>query len=200
MKRLPFLIFSLCLLLPSAALATKNILVFGDSLSAGYGIARSAAWPTLLQAEVAELGYEVVNASISGETTAGGLRRIERALTEHRPAIVIVELGANDGLRGTPLQETEQNLDTIIRRAKKAHAQVLLLGMQLPPNYGPTYTQRFRELYPKLAKRHRIALVPFMLDGIPPEQFQADNLHPNAVAQSQILANLRPSLHPLLRR
>ncbi len=200
MKRLPFLIFSLCLLLPSAARAANNILVFGDSLSAGYGIARSAAWATLLQAEVAGQGYAVVNASISGETTAGGLRRIEPALHEHRPTIVIVELGANDGLRGTPLAETEKNLDAIIRHAKQAHAKVLLLGMQLPPNYGPAYTQRFRELYPKLAKRHRVALVPFMLADIPPEQFQADNLHPNAVAQSQILANLRPYLQPLLRR
>jgi len=186
------------LTLSSIAQAASNILVFGDSLSAGYGIAREASWAHLLQQELKS--HTVVNASISGETTAGGLRRIDKALSEHKPAVVIVELGANDGLRGTPLSETEKNLDTIIRRAKKAHAKVLLLGMQLPPNYGPAYTQRFRELYPKLAKRHHIALVPFMLDGIPADQFQADNLHPNAVAQSQILGNLWPYLSPLLRR
>jgi acyl-CoA thioesterase-1 len=178
--------------------AANNILVFGDSLSAGYGIARTAAWPSLLQAEVEGKGYRVVNASISGETTAGGLRRIAGALEQHRPAIVIVELGANDGLRGTPLQETEKNMDGIIRQAKQARAKVLLLGMQLPPNYGAAYTQGFRELYPKLAQRHRVALVPFMLQGIPPEQFLPDNLHPNAAAQPRILHNVLEGLSPLL--
>ncbi len=186
--------------LAGIAQAANNILVFGDSLSAGYGIAREASWAHLLQQELKDTPYTVVNASISGETTSGGIRRIDKALAKHKPAVVIVELGANDGLRGSPLTETEKNLDTIIRRAKLAKAKVLLLGIQLPPNYGPTYTKQFRNIYPKLAKKHRIALVPFMLEGIPPEQFQADNLHPNAVAQSQILANLRPYLQPLLRR
>lgn len=186
--------------LSSLAQAGGNILVFGDSLSAGYGIARHAAWASLLQTTVAAQGFEVVNASISGETTAGGLRRIDKALAEHRPAVVIVELGANDGLRGTPLAETEKNLDALIRRTKKAGAKVLLLGMQLPPNYGPDYTERFRDLYPKLAKKQRIALLPFMLEGIPPEQFQADNLHPDAAAQPRILQNVMQYLRPLLER
>lgn len=184
------------LTLSSFAQAANNILVFGDSLSAGYGIAREASWAHLLQQELP--AYSVVNASISGETTSGGLRRIDKALTEHRPAVVIVELGANDGLRGSPLSEMEKNLDIIIKRAKKAHAKVLLLGMQLPPNYGPAYTEQFRNIYPKLAKRHHIALLPFMLEGIPPEQFQPDNLHPNAAAQPRILRNVMRHLKPLL--
>lgn len=142
--------------------------------------------------------YEVVNASISGETTSGGVRRIGKALREHHPAIVIVELGANDGLRGTPLVETEKNLDKIIGQAKKANARVLLLGIQIPPNYGLDYAKRFSALYPKMAKKHEIALVGFMLKDIPPEQFQADNLHPNAAAQPQILRNVLPALTPLL--
>ena len=185
-----------------AAQAANNILVFGDSLSASYGIAREASWPHLLRQELQSHHprYEVVNASISGETTAGGLRRFDRALEQHRPAIVILELGANDGLRGTSLDETEKNLDTLIRRAKKADAKVLLLGIQLPPNYGPAYTERFSALYPRLAKRHGIALTPFMLEGIPPEQFLPDNLHPNAAAQPRILHNVMQHLQPLLRR
>lgn len=170
--------------------------MFGDSLSAGYGIAREASWAHLLQQELH--AYTVVNASISGETTSGGLRRIDKALIKHRPAVVIVELGANDGLRGSPLSEMEKNLDTIIKHAKKANAKVLLLGMQLPPNYGPTYTKQFRDIYPKLAIKHRVALLPFMLEGIPPEQFQPDNLHPNAVAQPRILRNVMQHLKPLL--
>ncbi|GAB5605660.1 arylesterase [Sideroxyarcus sp. TK5] len=184
------------LALPGFAQAASNILVFGDSLSAGYGIAREASWPHLLQQELH--AHSVVNASISGETTSGGVRRIDKALTEHRPAVVIVELGANDGLRGTPLTETEKNLDTIIKRAKNAHAKVLLLGMQLPPNYGPVYTEQFRNIYSRLANRHRIALLPFMLEGIPPDQFLPDNLHPNAAAQPRILRNVMPHLKPLL--
>jgi acyl-CoA thioesterase-1 len=185
---------------PHSAQAAKNILVFGDSLSAGYGIARDDSWANLLQLELKKNHpqYEVVNASISGETTAGGLRRISRALQEHHPALVIVELGANDGLRGTALAETEKNLSAMIELARKANATVLLLGIQLPPNYGPDYTKQFRALYPKLAKQHRVALLPFMLEGIAPDQYQADNLHPNAAAQGQILRNVLKALKPLL--
>jgi len=186
--------------LSSSAQGANNILVLGDSLSAGYGIAREAGWTHLLQEELKDTPYTVVNASISGETTAGGLRRIDRVLALHTPAVVIVELGANDGLRGTPLAETEKNLDHIIRRAKAARAKVLLLGMQLPPNYGPAYTGQFRDLFPRLAKQHRIALLPFMLDGIPPEQFLPDNLHPDAAAQPLILKNVMHPLRPLLDR
>lgn len=180
------------------AQAANNILVFGDSLSAGYGIAREASWTHLLQQELRDTPYTVVNASISGETTSGGLRRIDKALALYKPAVVIVELGANDGLRGSPLAETEKNLDAIIKRAKNAKAKVLLVGIQLPPNYGPGYTTKFKAIYPKLAKKHDIALLSFMLEGIPPEQFLPDNLHPNAAAQSRILHNVMPYLKPLL--
>lgn len=185
---------------PCSAQAAKNILVFGDSLSAGYGIARETSWPRLLQQELrhSHQQYEVVNASISGETTSGGLRRIGPALQQHRPAIVIIELGANDGLRGAAIAETERNLNALISQARKANAKVLLLGIQIPPNYGLDYTRQFRELYTKLGKRHKIALVPFMLEGIAPEQFQADNLHPNAEAQARIMRNVLKGLKPLL--
>jgi acyl-CoA thioesterase-1 len=188
------------LALSNSAHAAKTILIFGDSLSAGYGIARTDSWGSLLQASLKKTHpqYPVVNASISGETTAGGVRRIGKALAEHQPAVVILELGANDALRGTPLIETEKNLSDIMVQAKKANAKVLLLGIQIPPNYGLDYTKRFSALYPKLAKKHRVSLVDFMLKDIPPEQFQADNLHPNAAAQPQILRNVLPALKPLL--
>jgi len=142
--------------------------------------------------------FEVVNASISGETTSGGLRRIGKALQEHHPKIIIIELGANDGLRGSSMSDTEKNLSTIIEQSRKAHAKVLLLGIQIPPNYGLEYSRQFRDLYPMLAKRYKTALVPFMLEGIPAEQFQADNLHPNAQAQAQVLRNVEKGLKPLL--
>jgi len=195
-----FLLFA-TLTLANSAQAAKNILVFGDSLSAGYGIARDDSWVNLLQQELKKNHpqFAVVNASISGETTAGGLRRIAKALQQHQPAIVIVELGANDGLRGASMAETERNLGRIIEQAQRTNARVLLLGIQLPPNYGLDYTRQFRVLYPKLVKRYDIALVPFMLEGVTPEQYQADNLHPNAAGQPRILKNILPSLLPLLR-
>lgn len=143
--------------------------------------------------------FEVVNASISGETTAGGLRRIAKALQEHQPAVVIVELGANDGLRGASITETEKNLNRIIEQIHKANAKVLLLGIQIPPNYGLDYTRQFRSMFPGLAKRKNVALVPFMLEGITPEQFLPDNLHPNAGAQPRIMQNILRHLLPLLR-
>ena len=190
------------LALSNSAQATKTILIFGDSLSAGYGIERNDSWSNLLRTALKESHpqYEVVNASISGETTTGGVRRIGKVLQEHRPAIVILELGANDGLRGTPLTETEKNLNSIIAQSKKANAKVLLLGIQIPPNYGMNYTKRFSALYPKMATKHKISLVGFMLKDIPPEQFQADNLHPNAAAQPQILKNVLPKLEQLLNQ
>ena len=195
-----FLLFA-ALTLANSAQAAKNILVFGDSLSAGYGIARDDSWVNLLQRElnIDHPQYEVVNASISGETTSGGLRRIAKALQDHHPAVVIVELGANDGLRGATVVETEMNLNKIIQQVKNANAKVLLLGIQIPPNYGLEYARQFRALYPKLAKRHNISLVPFMLEGIQPEQFQPDNLHPNASGQPRIIKNVLPILLPLLR-
>jgi acyl-CoA thioesterase-1 len=197
---LKFVLLLAIMALSNSAQAAKNILLFGDSLSAGYGIARDDSWANLLQRELKKSHpqYEVVNASISGETTSGGLRRIGKALQDHRPALVIVELGANDGLRGAAIAETEKNLNTIIEQVKKANAKVLLLGIQLPPNYGLDYTRQFRALYPKLTKQHKVALVPFMLEGIPPEQYQADNLHPNAAAQAQVLRNVMKVLEPML--
>lgn len=193
------LLFALALSGP--ALAAKNILVFGDSLSAGYGIARDDSWANILQHELKDShpGYAVVNASVSGETSSGGLRRIAKALQHHRPAIVILELGANDGLRGTPLDVTEKNLAAIITQSRKAGAKVLLVGIKLPPNYGPEYTSRFDAIFPTLAKRYQTPLLPFLLDGIRPEQFQADNLHPTAEAQSLIMRNVLEVLHPMLR-
>jgi acyl-CoA thioesterase-1 len=195
-----FLLFA-ALVLSTSTQAAKNILVFGDSLSAGYGIARDASWVSLMQKELnqAHPQFEVVNASISGETTAGGLRRIDKALQEHQPAVVIVELGANDGLRGASIVETEKNLNRIIEQAQKANAKVLLLGIQIPPNYGPDYTKRFRAIFPGLSKQKNVALVPFMLEGITPEQFLPDNLHPNAEAQPRIMQNIYRHLLPLLR-
>ena len=189
------------LVLSNSAQAAKNILVFGDSLSAGYGIARDDSWANLLQQELknSHPQFEVVNASISGETTSGGLRRIGKALQQHKPAIVVIELGANDGLRGGSLSEMEKNLDKMINQAQKANAKVLLLGIRLPPNYGQSYTRQFRALFPKLAKKHNVALLPFMLAGVPPEQFQADNLHPAAAAQPLIMRNILHKLTPLLR-
>lgn len=192
------LVFALAL--GNSAYCVQNILVFGDSLSAGYGIARADSWVNLLQFELKKTHpqFTVVNASISGETTAGGLRRISRALQEHKPAVVILGLGANDGLRGSAIAEIEKNLHQIIKQAKQAKSKVLLLGIQLPPNYGPDYTRRFQSLYPKLAQQHRITLVPFMLEGTEPEQFLPDNLHPDASAQPRIMHNILSSLKPLL--
>jgi acyl-CoA thioesterase-1 len=200
----PFLkivLFIAALALFNSAQAAKNILVFGDSLSAGYGIARDDSWVNLLQQELkrSHPQFEVVNASISGETTTGGLRRIDKAMQQHAPAVIIIELGANDGLRGATVTETEKNLSAIIAQSRKANAKVLLVGMQMPPNYGQDYTKRFRTIFPKLARIHNVTLVSYMLEGIPSEQFQADNLHPNASGQARIMQNILPSLLPLLR-
>ncbi len=150
------------------------------------------------QLQLSHPQYQVVNASISGETTSGGRQRIAAALRKHQPAIVVIELGANDGLRGTPVADIHANLADLIQRSLKAHAKVLLLGIQLPPNYGGRYTANFKAMYPRLAKRYRVALVPFLLEGIAPEQFQADNIHPTAPAQPLILQNVMQHLEPLL--
>lgn len=186
--------------LPLSAQAAKNILVFGDSLSAGYGIAVAESWPALLQEELARShpGYRVVNASISGETTEGGRQRITGALREHRPAVVIVELGANDGLRGYRVADIESNLGKIIASARDARAKVLLVGMRLPPNYGEPYVTQFAKMYPRLAKKYRTRLLPFLFEGIAPEQFQADNLHPTKEAQLQLMRSVLKELTPLL--
>ena len=189
---------TLCLL-PGISRA-ETILVFGDSLSAAYGIPREAGWVNLLQQELqrSHPQYKVINTSITGETTTGGLQRIAAALHQHKPNIVILELGANDGMRGRPIADIETNLAALIRQARKSHAKVLLLGMQLPPNYGGDYTAGFKAIYSKLAQRYHVALVPFFLEGVAPGQFQADNLHPTAQAQPLILYATWQKLKPLL--
>ena len=194
------LLLGIVLLLPAISSAQSTILVFGDSLSAGYGIPREAAWPSLLQDELKRTHphYKVINASISGETASGGLRRLPAALKEHQPSIVIIELGANDGLRGTKLKLTEDSLNVLISKSKQTGAKVLLLGMQLPPNYGLDYTRRFKSLYPKLAQQQQIELVPFMLQGVRADEFQADNLHPIAEAQPKILQTVMQKLKLML--
>ncbi|MEO6976088.1 MAG: arylesterase [Gallionella sp.] len=198
---LKILLLFAALWLPLQAHAANNIMVFGDSLSAGYGLAIDKSWAHLLQKELQHTGsgYSVVNASISGETTAGGKQRIAKALKQFKPQIVIVELGANDGLRGSPIKNMEANLDYIIRKSLASGAKVLLLGMKLPPNYGVAYTTQFADVYLRLAKKHHLPLLPFMLDGVGPDQFQTDNLHPTANAQQHIMLNVMRELKPLLR-
>ena len=184
-----------------AAPAAKNILVFGDSLSAGYGIAAEESWPSLLQQELdhGRAKFKIINASISGETTLGGRQRLARLLEQYRPAIVIVELGANDGLRGFSTADIESNLNDILTQIKQTRAKTLLVGMKLPPNYGESYITQFHNVFPRLAENYQIALLPFLLEGVTPEQFQADNLHPAATAQPLIMRNIQQALKPLLR-
>jgi len=187
--------------LPCSAHAAKNILVFGDSLSAGYGIAVEESWPSLLQQELKRTRsrYSIVNASISGETALGGRQRIANALQQHRPSIVILELGVNDGLRGFSTADIEANLNDIIEQATHSRAKVLLVGMKLPPNYGEPYITQFQHIFPRLAEKHRLKLLPFLLEKIAPEEFQADNLHPVAAAQPQIMRDVLKEIKPLLR-
>lgn len=190
---------------PGLASAGKApvILVYGDSLSAEYGLPRGAGWAALMEQRLKQLkmNYSVANASISGETSAGGAARINAELTRIQPAIVIIELGGNDGLRGLVLAATRANLQSIIEAASNSGARVLLCGMQLPPNYGRDYTERFRAMYGELAKRHKAALLPFFLEGIGDrrEMFQSDGIHPVAEAQPRILDNVWAELAPLLK-
>ncbi|MVW80592.1 arylesterase [Bordetella sp. 02P26C-1] len=174
----------------------------GDSLSAEYGLQRGSGWVALLSQRIAEQypNYRVVNASISGDTTSGGLSRLPALLEREHPAVVIIELGSNDALRGLSLQMTEQNLRGMTQRAREAGAQVLLVGMQIPPNYGRDYTQRFAALFPTIAKAEDASLAPFLLDGIATdrEQFQADGIHPNEQAQPALLENVWAALRPIL--
>ena len=187
-----------------AAGADNALLVFGDSLSAGYGLAPEQGWASLLQPWLASRGYgqRVVNASVSGETTSGGRSRLPRALDQHHPAVVILELGANDGLRGLPLATASANLGAMIDVIKASKAQVLLVGVELPPNYGPAYTSAFRRMYAELARQHHVALVPFLMEGVAldPRLMQADGLHPNAAGQPRLLDTVWKALQPLLGR
>ncbi|MDO8959085.1 MAG: arylesterase [Rhodocyclaceae bacterium] len=202
MARLSTLLFLLLIGMRCVS-AADIVLVFGDSLSAGYGIAVNQSWPALL-AERLRQGNpprDLVNASISGETTAGGRSRLPAVLERHHPAVVILALGANDGLRGLPLTESRANLTQMVRAAKTSGARVLLVGMRLPPNYGPEYTRDFSALFSTLARQEKTALLPFLLEPIALDDaaFQADHLHPTAAAQPKILDHVWNSLKPLLK-
>ncbi|MGH8144273.1 MAG: arylesterase [Steroidobacteraceae bacterium] len=183
--------------------AAPVILVFGDSLSAGYGVPVGSGWVSLLARKIAQSDYDfnVVNASVSGETTAGGLARLPRALDLHHPSIVILELGANDGLRGLPIARIRSNLDQMITLAQARGVRVLLLGLRMPPNYGPRYTMAFHMVYLDLAGEHHLALVPLLMAKVVlhPELIQSDGLHPNVRGQPLLLQTVWPQLAPMLR-
>jgi acyl-CoA thioesterase-1 len=197
------LALALMLLATSAYSASKTILVLGDSLSAEYGLARGTGWVTLMEnrLKTERIDASTVNASVSGETTSGGRARLPALLDRHRPSVVIIELGGNDGLRGLPVKSTEANLNVMITAAQKANARVLLVGMQIPPNYGRAYTEQFAAMYAKTAREHKTPLVPFLLQGVADQEqlFQADRIHPTAGAQPIMLNNVFPHLKPLLK-
>lgn len=181
---------------------SPTILVMGDSLSAGYGIDIEQGWVNLTRKKMqSQYPHKIVNGSVSGEISRGGLNRLPKLLEEHQPEVVILELGGNDGLRGLPLTELRSNLSDMIERSQSDGAQVLLIGIQIPPNYGKRYTDQFRQLYPQLAEKYQIPLVDFMLEGVATdtEAMQRDGIHPKAGAQPRIVENIWPELKPLLR-
>jgi acyl-CoA thioesterase I len=182
--------------------AARTILVLGDSLSAGYGLPNGSGWVSLLEQRLKRdgLDYAVVNASISGETTLGGRNRIAAALAEHHPAVVVVQLGGNDGLRGNSIEETRRNLIAIVEASRVSGARVLLVGIRIPPNYGQVYTRRFEALFAEVARQQNASLVPFMLQGFANkrEWFQSDGIHPAVEAQPRILDNIYRRLRALL--
>ncbi|MGA0025206.1 MAG: arylesterase [Burkholderiales bacterium] len=196
------LLLLLTLSLPSYA-GAATVLVYGDSLSAGYGLARGEDWAQLLAQRLREkkTDYTVANASISGETTLGGLNRIEQTLKTHRPEVTILALGANDGLRGSDLDAMRRNLERMIDAAQRAKSRVILVGMRIPPNYGPQYTEKFQNTYSDIAKKRRLPLVPFLLEGFAEKRdyFLSDNLHPTAAAQPLILDTVWKALAPQLK-
>lgn len=201
MTRILLIALALCSSWP--AFGAPAILVYGDSLSAAYGIAQKDGWVALLEKRLAQQhrNYSVANASISGETSSGGASRISAALTAHRPRVVILALGANDGLRGLPVAQLHENLAAIIGASRKAGSRVLLVGIRMPPNYGAQYTREFEQVYKTLAREHKLPLVPFLLEGVSGkrELFLDDNLHPTAQAQSILLENVWQGLAPLLK-
>ena len=196
--------FILIALVAITAQAAQNIVIFGDSLSAAYGIQPNKGWVALLESKLKQQNseYKVINASISGETTSGGLTRFDQMLKTHQPEIVVIELGANDGLRGLSLNEMQSNLNSMIAKAKAKNATVMLLGIKIPPNYGIQYTQKFSAIYATLAQKYNLNLVPFFLDGVAgnPKLVQDDGLHPTAVAQAKLLENIWPKLEELLKK
>ncbi len=203
MLKLVVLILVVALQPAQASDQTRTLLVIGDSLSAGYGLEPGQGWVTLLQRRLAAegYGYQVVNASISGDTTGGGLRRLPRALQQHRPAVVLIELGGNDGLRGTPIDVIRDNIAAMIELARDAGARVVLAGMQMPPNYGSKYAVAFAQVYAELAKEYRIGLIQFFLEGVALDRnlMQADGIHPNAAGQPKLLENAWPVLEREIR-
>ncbi|MBS0581241.1 MAG: arylesterase [Proteobacteria bacterium] len=190
--------------LQDAVGSDRTILVFGDSLSAALGLRPEQGWVELLarRLQLQGYGYAVVNASVSGETSSGGLQRLPRALELHHPQIVVLELGANDGLRGLPVEGLRSNLEQMVRISRAAGAHVLLLGIRIPPNYGPRYGDQFAAVYPAVAEQNRLPLVPFLLHGVAlnPELMQGDGLHPNAAGEPVVLENVWPQLKPLLKK
>lgn len=200
---LSLLLFGAGGLAQAQAPSVPVLLVVGDSISAGYGLVKGQVWVDALAKKLADEGYKyrVVNASISGDTTAGGRARLPALLTQHKPAIVIIELGGNDALRGGRLATSRENLDAMVTAAQGAGAKVLLVGMEIPPNYGPAYAREFREMFTSVAAARKVPLVPAFFAGFGEDLalFQPDRIHPTAEAQARLLANVWPSLAPLLR-
>ena len=198
------ILIAFVLLGSAAAGAAQTILVFGDSLSAAYGIRQQDGWVALLQQRLQQqrADYNVVNASVSGETSSGGATRIAAALATHKPAVTLIELGANDGLRGLAVKQMSENLAAMVSAAQKAGSRVVLIGMRLPPNYGAQYTLEYEQAFASLARRQQTAFVPFLLDGVATkrELFQDDNLHPNTAAQALILETVWKVLAPTLSK
>ena len=206
-KKLSVLRLALAIVLLSGAAsaysAPKTVLVLGDSLSAEYGLARGAGWVALMEQRLQQqkLDLDVVNASVSGETTSGGRNRLPALLNKYHPSVVVIELGANDGLRGLPVAAAEANLRAMADASRQAGARVMLIGMRMPPNYGHDYTEKFFAMYAALSKQIKAPLVPFMLEGVAdkPQLFQADGLHPVAAAHPTILANIWPTLQKTIK-
>jgi len=201
---LAFMLTLLAAVAPARAAEPPVILVIGDSLSAGWGLAPGQGWVALLQQRLKKqgYGYRVVNASVSGETTDGGVQRLNRALATHRPAVVVIELGGNDGLRGLPVQRVRSNLELMITKSRAAGAEVLLIAVRVPTNYGPKYANSFEGIYADLVKRYRIGSAALLSDEVAVDLalFLPDGIHPNAQAQPLLLDNIWPRLQPLLHR
>jgi acyl-CoA thioesterase-1 len=200
--RLILLLALTVLAVPASFGANKTIVVVGDSLSSGYGMAAEQSWVAMLRERLQGegYGYDVVNASIAGDTSSGGAARLPRLLRTHSPELVVIELGGNDGLRGLPIELLRDNLAKMIEESKAAGARVVLAGMKLPPNFGQSYTQQLAAVYPELAAQHGVDLVPFMLEGVAmhPELMQGDNIHPNAAGQKIVFANMWTTLSNIL--
>lgn len=200
--RVWFVSAALALMCMAQNAAAGTILIVGDSISAGFGLDTRLGWVSLLEQRLEREGHDdrVVNASISGDTSAGGQARLPALLTEHKPDVVIVELGGNDGLRGQPPAQLQQNLASMIQQSRDSGAKVLLLGMQIPPNYGKRYVEAFAKVFGDVAQKEKVPFVPFFLEGVGghPELMQADGLHPAVAAQDKLLENVWPALKPLL--